>query len=409
MQKNIRFYSALLALFVVALACANPLGGTSPVEPAGVETAVAATFQALTAPATESGDAPPASTSDLLPHSIYFLNADGAGLTQVHRLEKDGKTVTQITFEPAKVEDYAVSPVDGSVVYTSNNQLLNVLADGSNRSLLVDGGKVDENNRYLTYISNPVFSPNGQTIAFGYKGLSFYSIVSGQYNTVLANTFETLDGGYSFPLELFWPETYSADGSKLLITLGYMEGASAAVYYPNGGALVRLTGGEGAMICCGETEWTSDGSAFYAASPTFGMFSAGLWRVDAATGAVTTLLNGSFDTNPLNLADEPFLAPDGQLYFFHTTMPGGTDMVNRAALQLVRAGADGATNRTVLRPETFERMNEALWAPDASFVIVANADLPEIHQGGRLELYYTDGQKGMISLLPFGMDMKWGP
>ena len=163
------------------------------------------------------------------------------------------------------------------------------------------------------------------------------------------------------------------------------------------------------MICCGETEWTSDGSAFYAASPTFGMFSAGLWRVDATTGKVTTLLSGSFDTNPLNLADEPFLAPDGQLYFFHATMPGGTDMVNRAALQLVRAAPDGVANRTVLRPETFERMNEALWAPDASFVIVANADLPEIYQGGRLELYYVDGQKGMISLLPFGMDMKWGP
>lgn len=409
MQKNFRNFSALLALLVFALACANPLGGTSPVEPANVETAVAATFQALTAPAPESGDAPPASTSNLLPHSMYFLNNDGAGLSQVYRLEKDGKTVTQITFEPAKVEDYAVSPIDGSLAYTSNNQLLNVRADGSNRSLLVDGGQVDENNRYLTYISNPVFAPNGQTIAFGYKGLSFYSIASGQYNTVLENKFDTFDGGFSIPRELFWPETYTADGSKLLVTLGYYEGASAAIYYPNGEMLVQLTGGEGAMICCGETEWTSDGSAFYAASPTFGMFSAGLWRVDATTGKVTTLLSGSFDTNPLNLADEPFLAPDGQLYFFHATMPGGTDMVNRAALQLVRAGTDGVANRTVLRPETFERMNEALWAPDASFVIVANADLPEIYQGGRLELYYVDGQKGMISLLPFGMDMKWGP
>lgn len=409
MQKNFRIFSALLALLVFALACANPLGGTSPVESANVETAVAATFQALTAPAPESGDAPPASTSNLLPHSMYFLNNDGAGLSQVYRLEKDGKTVTQITFEPAKVEDYAVSPIDGSVAYTSNNQLLNVHADGSNRSLLVDGGKVDENNRYLTYISNPVFAPNGQTIAFGYKGMSFYSIASGQYNTVLENKFDTFDGGFSIPRELFWPETYTTDGSKLLITLGYYEGASAAIYYPNGGTLVQLTGGEGAMICCGETEWTSDGSAFYAASPTFGMFSAGLWRVDATTGKVTTLLSGSFDTNPLNLVDEPFLAPDGQLYFFHATMPGGTDMVNRAALQLVRAAPDGVANRTILRPETFERMNEALWAPDASFVIVANADLPEIYQGGRLELYYTDGQRGMISLLPFGMDMKWGP
>ncbi len=185
--------------------------------------------------------------------------------------------------------------------------------------------------------------------------------------------------------------------------------AHPPIYYLNGGALVRLTGAEGAAICCGETEWAPDGSAFYSASPVFGMFSAGLWRVDASTGAVTTLLEGNFDTNPLNLADEPFLAPDGQLYFFHAIMPGGTDMVNRAPLQLVRSALDGVTGRTVLRPENFGNLNEALWAPDASFVIVANADLPEIYQGGKLELYYMDGQKAMIPLAPFGMSMRWGP
>ena len=78
-------------------------------------------------------------------------------------------------------------------------------------------------------------------------------------------------------------------------------------------------------------------------------------------------------------------------------------------MQLVRAGPDGVTGRTPIRSETFNMMNEALWAPDASFVIVANAPIENVYQGGIAELYYTDGQKDVISLVSFAMDMKWGP
>jgi Tol biopolymer transport system component len=411
MPKIFRSFLAVFALLVTALACANPLGGSSPNEPAGVETIVAATFQALTAAATqpETGVTPQPLTPGLLPHSMYFLNNDSAGLVQVYRLGTDGKTVTQITFEPAKVEDYDVSLVDGSVVYVSNNQMFTVNADGSNRRMILDGGVRDENNPFLTAIISPVFSPNGQTIAYGYKGLNFYSVSSGQSNRVLENDIDDLGNGMFVPREMFWPEKYTADGSKLLITLGYYEGAGAAIYYPNGNALVRLSGDEGTAICCGNTEWVADGSAFYAASATSGMFNAGLWRVDAATGKVTTLLLGSFDTNPANVASSPFLAPDGQLYFFHASIPNAGDMINRPPLQLVRSAPDGVTNRAVLRPETFESMNEALWAPDASFVIIADAPIQDVYQGGLAELVYTDGQKDNVSLVPFALEMKWGP
>jgi hypothetical protein len=194
-----------------------------------------------------------------------------------------------------------------------------------------------------------------------------------------------------------------------LITLGYYEGSSAAIYYPNGNALVRLNGAEGALICCGETQWTADGSAFYAAYPSAGMFQPGLWRVDAATGNVTTLIAGDGGNDVINSADEPFPAPDGLLYYFFASYTPGQEFVNRAPLQLVRAAADGVTNRTVLRPETYELLNEALWAPDASFVITAIAPIQDVYQGGAAELVYTDGQKAALSLVPFAMELKWGP
>ncbi len=406
MLKKPNLIFAIFVLLAATLACANP---TNPAtQPQNVETIVAATFQALTASAPNSGNPLPDETPGLLPHSMYFLNNDAAGLAQVYRLEKDGKTVTQITLEPAKVDSYDVSRLDGSVVFVSNNQLLLVNSDGSNRRLLMDGGPVDQNNPFLTSISSPVFSPNNETIAFGHGGLNFYSMATGQSNLVLENKYQDFNGN-KVPMEIYNAENYSADGTKLLITISHYEGGTAAIYHLNGGALVQLQGAEGAFICCGEGEWTTDGSAFYAANSTLGMFSPGLWRVDAATGNVTTLLSGDYNADPIHLADEPFPAPDGQLYFFHGTIPAGSEFVDRAPLQLVRSAADGATNLTVIRPETYELLNEALWAPDVSFVVAAVASIPEIYQGGEVRLIYTDGQKGVVSLLPFAMNMKWGP
>lgn len=404
---------AFLTLLLLALACANPLGTPAPEQPANVETMVAATLSALTASPADgntplssptAGDSP----SSPLPRSIYYLANDAAQILQVFRLERDGKTVTQLTFEPSSVDDFDVSLADGSIVFLTNHQLFLANADGSNRRMIFDAGAQNEVDPYLTRINSPVFSPNGQTIAFGHKGLNFYSIASGQSNRVLDDIIRDAGNGFMVPEELYWPEMYSADGSKLIITLGYYEGASTAIYNLNGGALVRLSNEQRSIICCGDYSLNSDGSALYSASPTFGMFPAGLWRADTNSGNITTLLLGDFDTNPAEVADNPFIAPDGQLYYFYASVPNTGDMVNRPPLQLVRSAADGITGRTVLRPETFAFMNEALWAPDASFVIIANGS-EQVYYGGRAELYYTDGQKAMISLLSYAQNMKWGP
>src|SRR5690242_1232116 len=114
MNPKLMILFSLTALLIASLACANPV-------PAGnVETIVAQTLQAV-----QGADAtPPASTLTLLPYSMYYLNNDSAGLLQVYRLERDGVTVKQVTFEPAAVEDYDVSRQNGSIAYVSNNQLL---------------------------------------------------------------------------------------------------------------------------------------------------------------------------------------------------------------------------------------------------------------------------------------------
>lgn len=422
MNKTIRPFIAFLILGIAGLACDLPLplpqvppaGGTvtPPFSPDQVGTAVAMTLTAA-APEDPEPSATAASPSTpggaaLLPRSFYYLGSDNAGLIQVFRIETDGVTRRQITSEPVGVNEYDVSRVDGSVAYVANNQLLLIDADGSNRRIIADGGDVDPNNPFINTISSPVFSPDGQTLAYGHRGLRLYSFATGDSDLILENQIDDVGSGLFVPRELYSPERYSPDGTKLLITLGYYEGASSAIYDPGTNALVRLVGGEGALICCDDTEWSADGSSVYAANPTMGMFSSGLWRVDAATGEVTTLLPGDAGGGDFNVADEAYLAPDGQLYFLFAKVPAPEGIIMRSPLQIVRSAPDAVTGRTVLRSETFSLLNEALWAPDASFLVAVLAPSPEVYQGGQAEIIYLDGRPSVV-LAPSAQQMKWGP
>ena len=405
MRKELYPLIGLLVLAIVGMACALSFGGVPSASPEEVATVVALTMQALT-PVSEGGPTPEP-VAGLLPGSLYYLGTDSVGLTQVFRIDRDGRTQHQITSETANVGNYDVSPVDGSVAYVLNNQLLLINADGSGRRVLVDAGPLDENAAFLNNISNPIFSPNGETLAYGHQGLNFYALSTAVSNRVIEDQIDNVSG-IPFPKELYSPDQYSPDGSKLLLSLGYYEGASAAVYYPDSKSLVRLRGGEGALICCSNEEWTADSSTFYAANPSFGMFLSGMWRVDAATGAVTSLFPGEAGGGMYNIPDEPLLAPDGQLYYFFAQVAAPDGFVARAPLKIVRSAPDGVTGRSTVLEQDFKLMNEALWAPDASIVIVAIAPTEEVYQGGQAEIVYLDGRPSVV-LTPFAQQMKWGP
>jgi hypothetical protein len=53
-------------------------------------------------------------------------------------------------------------------------------------------------------------------------------------------------------------------------------------------------------------------------------------------------------------------------------------------------------------------INEALWAPDASFVIVVFAPIQDVYVGGQAEVTYFDGRPSVI-LTTYAQDLKWGP
>ena len=109
----------------------NRVTGSSP---DAVPTAVALTFHVLTPVDDNVTETPePDTATGLLPHSLYYQATDSAGWMQVFRMEKDGRTVKQVTSEPGDLTHYAVSPVDGSVAYVFGNQLIWVNVDGTGR------------------------------------------------------------------------------------------------------------------------------------------------------------------------------------------------------------------------------------------------------------------------------------
>ena len=172
--------SILIPVFLILalLACNLPLDLVTPTdtpEPERTErpadttevvvspTIAEATAQPLPALPTftpESQDAPPASA--VLPAALYLLS-DQSGSDQVYRLEQDGMTLTQVTFEPAPVRDFSVSSV-GRVAYISDNDLWLANADGSERTQMVDGPpqpSVEDNNRINLEMSAPRWGPDG--------------------------------------------------------------------------------------------------------------------------------------------------------------------------------------------------------------------------------------------------------
>ena len=404
---------APLLVAVAILACASPLTSPTIVPPA---TGVALTLQAMASATAASATAAFASagtsqslptpiSANLLPHALYFLGQDEGGLLQVFRLDADGRTNHQITFEPIQVDSYDVSPSDGNIAYSSNNQLFVVDANGAGRRMLLDGGPLDENNRWMNTVGAPVWSPDGQTLAYSHGGLNFLSLSTGASSRVLENKVDT-SPGFAVVSELYAPVSYSPDGSRLLISITFNEGGTYAIYDPANAQVLRLQRNEGGIVCCHPT-WTPDGRGLYLTSPSMGMVESGLHFADAASGSVTTVLPGAVPDGTYNFADAVQVGPDGKLYFFFNNLPQ-IPPGDHTPLFMVRSDSDGVTGRKQLLPQAFNNLNEILWASDASLAIVVVTSGANADAAGQARILYPDG-RATVTLLQSAQNLRWGP
>ncbi|MFT3890186.1 MAG: hypothetical protein QM730_01010 [Anaerolineales bacterium] len=220
------------------------------------------------------------------------------------------------------------------------------------------------------------------------------------------------------PPELYIPDKYSPDGTKLLLEVGHPPDSpwTAAIYIPATNTLMPFTGNDPRLSCCvyyGGANWSADSSSLYTAAttPDASVPFAELWKVDANTGAVTTLIPGSAGDGNMMLMYlhyEPYLAPDGGLNFFSAKIPEATGHVNHVPMVIVRTKPEDITaNWSILRGDMLDLVDEVLWAPDASFAVVVFAPIEDQVTGGRAEIVSFNGTNN-VPLVDYAENLKWG-
>ena len=391
-----------LALLLLMLSACNLGAATTtppPAAPADTPVNVSPTGAAPTPPG-------------VLPAPLLFLSNRG-GSDQIWQLNVDGVTLTQLTNEPTPVTRYAVSPADGRLAYVSNNDLLIANADGSGRSVLVNGPEAPSplpDTWQITSEVGPIFwSPYGARIAFGLNGVNVIAVTGGPSTLLIGSDavpqppdFAQPEGGARF----YWPDQWSPDGQRLMISFAYWpEAGGLAITSAAGGPRVELQSPEG-IVCCNPA-WSIDGNSIYYSSPSVGLISAGLWRADANTGQSTTLIQGQVNES-FTLVGHAQQARDGRLYYFlarTNAFPEGY-----TPLTMYSSDADGVSNQVQLRSDAYIFL-EALWSPDGNGAVVVDST-EAVNSGSFVTsgplLYLKSDGSAAVPLIDNAYALRWG-
>jgi hypothetical protein len=337
----------------------------------------------------------------LLPAPVYLL--DGG---QIWRMERDGQTRRQLTFESSDIFDFDIGAADNALAY--------VIGEGAERTIvLLDASGRTELMRGPVW--GPRIAPSGDPIAFQLEapvdglqigreqgsdtGVWAIPRAGGRPGVIQASD---PIGDPNNPREdarQFFPIAWSPDGTQLLMGVYFPvgEGGYSAVKHVADGSVVEI-----AQVCC-EESWSADGAAVIVAGGTqIQDTMLGLWRADPRSGQVSELIEPSEQAgSPLVTAARQLR--DGAIYAFLTiTSEPSIDGSNKVTPHRVQADGSFAP----LRDESY-LLAGALWADDAGGAIVADAGDNPVGSYGRLLWLPIDGGPA-VTLAGRGSLMRWG-
>lgn len=325
------------------------------------------TVEPTTEPTTEPTAEPEA---ELLPAPLYFINAED---DQVWRIEADGETMAAVTAEDTPITDFDVNPADSSLALVAGNAII-LAGPGEGRTELVSQPEVAEDD-YAGQINEtvgyPTFSPDGSLLVYGLGGVHLVDLAAGSDEMLIESdpypeAGEVVDEAVRF----FSPNSFSPDGSLLLVDFGYYPEAGGMTIYDLGDGVQTEITLPDTIVCC-QPVWAPDSSGIYLASPYVGMVEPGLWFVPAETGGGQSLIS-SRDGLTFHLVGYPHPLDESTIQYFYAEVDTMMDAAD-APLTMVSAPLDHPANHTALRDEPVTLL-EALWAPDGSgAVIVAHS------------------------------------
>ncbi len=354
-----------------------------------------------------------AQSPDALPAPLYFIRYND----QIWRMETDATTLTQITEEENPITYFDVSPIDGALVYVSDNDLIRTNTFAEDRTVLVDGITLvessDTGEGYLEKLNgeirSPRWSPDGEQIAFAMGGIHIMPSQGGEPQLLLPNTLSEVEGDPMIAFlgsTSYLPEVWSPDGARIVIqVLMPPEQGGLAILNLADNALIPITNEEyDAQTCCFPS-WSADSSYVYYSIPNH-FFTPGLWLANAQTGESETLIDGVDEAGTYTLMAYPHQLSDGMLYSF-TTITDNPDPNNTMPLTMYRSNPDGS-NLEPVRDETY-LIGTALWAEDASGAVIEDLTAFEDTAETSCPLLWlpSDGSPA-VSLDISGYNLRWG-
>jgi Tol biopolymer transport system component len=283
---------------------------------------------------------------ELLPKPLYFLS-EQSGSAQLWRMERDARTMTQVTNEPRSVDSFDVSST-GKIAYITQDQVIITAVHGSDR-------QVAANLESDVRLFNLAWSADGNHLAYASNGIHVYDASTGEDRLLIADTATGMPG-----LTYYSPLQWSPDGSKLMAHAHLWEGAEIHLISASDGAVV-------AKLPFVTASWNRDSESVYLASSTFpGMIGMepGLWRAPAMGEESQPLITQASVWWPIHRPDETLA------YFMHQPT---TPETSEFAPMLYVSSEDGS-NPVIVRSwpifisayDTFD----AAWTKDGQSILV---------------------------------------
>lgn len=363
-----------IALLLAACATSTPEAPTPGPNAPATTLATPSIPAGDSKPTIPSGTAPAATPAvPLLPTPLFAID-----LGQIARIERDGATRDLITAE--RVQLPGVRPIAEFAVSTQN-MLAYVVGDReADRLQLIDARGEGLQTLYSEAgheLSDLLFTPNGETLLFRLlnnrdpdaMATGLYSIPSAGGSISLVQADDPVEDPVNPARSVsgYVPLAFSPDGAQILVEVQstFYEDCTLGVMPAEGGEVRRVALPEGEQVYCGEAAWTADGDGvLFLAGPVEGI-EAGprLWRADTTMGNAQQLAEG-FARAPIGL-------PGGATRFVQVEVSrdaaGTPTSVTYRPVELAAAGGE-----LVGVGDTFsEPLEEALWAPDGSGIVVA--------------------------------------
>lgn len=381
----VRLLPVILIPFALSIACGLfsgtpldkqiPPSGTSSPQTHDTDTS----FPSAAPPAASPTPVPP-----LLPAPLLFLS-DRSGTWQIWRIEMNGGFAHPITSIPEGVGDFDISPVDGSLAYISANSLYISHPDGSQSRMVVAGEPVGDmdTDHLAKRLSNPRWSPDGTLLAFGQNGINILEINSGTIRSLITNFIS--DDPFGINNRIYRPAFWSADSNYLAAQVGYYEGVGIVILPAAGGAVI-----DPQIFNCCDYALSSDPLTFFLVGPQMAYGESGFWRIRWDTGETIRLSQQANDSEPEPSYAHLLLDANNRLHFFYEKPP-----------KVMIAQCDPNDVRNITIREEFDYLpDQALWAPDASLVVISG------EQGEPLQVWREN--KPLAPLETSGYLLQWG-